>query len=80
MADDGEDDLKNAASDRQDALLEASWRSLWRYLGGLEGFLGSKVRRPGVQPGGLRDRCRDEVFEEEESEEVEGDLARLVPP
>ena len=43
MAEDGEDDLKNAASDRQDAVLEASWRALRRYLGGLGAFLGSKV-------------------------------------
>ena len=80
MAEDGEDDLKNATWDRQDAVLEASWRALGRDLGGLGGFLGSKVVRQG---GGLTEcaiAVEDEVFEEEESAEVEGDLARLVPP
>ena len=43
MAEDGEDDLKNAASGRQEAVLEASWRALGRDLGGLGAFLGSKV-------------------------------------
>ena len=43
MSEDGEDDLKNAAPDRQDAVLEASWRALGRDLGGLGAFLGSKV-------------------------------------
>ena len=28
----------------------------------------------------MRDRSKDEVFEEDEFEEVEGGLARLVPP
>ena len=45
MAEDGEDDLKNAAPDRQDAVLEASWRALGRDLDGLGAFLGSKARR-----------------------------------
>ena len=79
MAEDGEDDLKNATWDRLDAVLEASWRALGRDLGGLGAFLGSKV----VSPGGGLTECacpvQDEVFEEEESEEVEGDPARLVP-
>ena len=43
MAEDGEDDLKNATWDRQDAVLEASWRALGRDLGGLGAFLGGKV-------------------------------------
>ena len=51
MAEDGEDDLKNAAPDRQDAVLEASWRALGRDLGGLGAFLGSKVVSGGVNPG-----------------------------
>ena len=38
MAEDGEDDLKNAASDRQDAVLETLLRSLWRYLKGFQMF------------------------------------------
>ena len=45
MADDGEDDLKNTTPDRQDAVLEASWRALGRDLDGLGAFLGSKARR-----------------------------------
>ena len=87
MADDGETDLKNAAPDRQDAVLEASWRALGRDLGGLGAFLGSKVRRSGSK--GWRPRAgptecarpvEDEVFEEEESAEVEGGSARHCHP
>ena len=47
MAEDGEDDLKNATWARQDAVLEASWRALGRDLGGLGAFLGSNALRPG---------------------------------
>ena len=51
MAEDGEADLKHAAPDRQDAILEASWRAPGRDLRGLGAFLGSKPRRGGVNPG-----------------------------
>ena len=70
MAEDGEDDLKNAAPDRQDAVLEASWRALGRDLGGLGAFLGSKALRGGAAPQISKPPWKDEVFEEEESERV----------
>ena len=59
MAEDGEDDLQDAASDRQDAVLEASWRALERSWSGPGGFVGSKVRRWGVNPGGAGAALRD---------------------
>ena len=51
MAEDGEDDLKNAAPDRQDAVLEASWRALGRSWGRPGASLGGLVPRTGVNPG-----------------------------
>ena len=80
MAEDGEDDLKNATWDRQDAVLEASWRALGRDLGGLGAFLGSKPRRGGAAPQISKPPWKDEVFEEEESAEVLGDPARHCHP
>ncbi len=51
MAEDGEDDLQDVASERQDAVLEASWSALGRHWRGLGAFLGSKPFRPGVKVG-----------------------------
>ena len=48
---DGEDDLQDAASERQDAILKASWRALGRSWSGPEGFGGSKVLSGGVKDG-----------------------------
>ena len=43
MAEDGEDDLKNAASDRQDAGLGGNLEAIWPNLSRQRGFLGSKL-------------------------------------
>ena len=43
MAEDGEDGFQEAASDRQDAGLEASWRALGQSWGRPGAFLGSKA-------------------------------------
>ena len=43
MAEDGEDDLEDAASESQDAVQEAPWRGLGRSWEGLGGLVGSKV-------------------------------------
>ena len=63
--------------------LEAIWPNLSRQ----RGFLDSKPRRPGGKPwrsgAGLTECAEpveDEAFEEEESEEVLGDLARPCHP
>ena len=61
--------------------------AIWPNLGRQRRFLGSKVRRRGVNPGvkgaGPTECARpveDEVFEEEESAESEGGLARPCHP
>ena len=41
MVEDGEDDLQDAASERQDAILKASWRALGRSWSGPESVLGT---------------------------------------
>ena len=56
--------------------LEAIWANLSRQ----RGFLGSKVVRFWCGSTEWRGPVEDEVFEEEESAEVLGGSARLVPP
>ena len=52
MAEDGEDDLEDAASDRQDVILEASWRALGG-SGGSKPF--SRCENLGVKGAARRD-------------------------
>ena len=58
MAEDGEDGIEDAARERQDAALEASWEAPGRSWGGLRGSLGSKALSPRTGPAG----CAGPVF------------------